>query len=315
MTPKPPKGKFSPKRFPERKLVTIGAGFKCSEGVVLCVDSQETVGALKIDVPKMSIRPRGNEANKTDKIRAIFVGAGSGPLIDKLVDELWIAATNTGGQSLKAATGAMQASLLDWHRKISLAYGQQKKPEAEILIALCCMDGFGLYKCVGPLLNEVQDYDLVGIGEELGKFLSEQAIHYDLSLYELTVLGLHVIANANKYVDGCGGEIHLAWLRVDGSIEVMTDHETRMMSEEIAKISSDFQYAFLQACTFSPEKNSFNSVIDQVKKSVRLGRKEIREELNSLYFFKKALLTRPRYKMIFTFHRVGWPPFRLRKPK
>jgi len=43
MISKKPLPRQKPERLPERKAVTIIAGFKCSDGIVVCADTQETV--------------------------------------------------------------------------------------------------------------------------------------------------------------------------------------------------------------------------------------------------------------------------------
>ena len=39
--------------------MTIIAGFKCSEGIVICADTQETIGTSKRSVPKLRFEPFG----------------------------------------------------------------------------------------------------------------------------------------------------------------------------------------------------------------------------------------------------------------
>ena len=55
--PKPPVAK--PNSKPERlrrKCVTIAAGFRCVDGIMLCADTQETLGFLKRKHPKLDVR-------------------------------------------------------------------------------------------------------------------------------------------------------------------------------------------------------------------------------------------------------------------
>ncbi len=45
-----PRAEFRPKskRLPKEKLMTIAAGFPCSDGLVLCADTQETITGYAI---------------------------------------------------------------------------------------------------------------------------------------------------------------------------------------------------------------------------------------------------------------------------
>jgi hypothetical protein len=42
---------------PERYIVTIAAGFYINGGIVLCADTQETVGIAKTWTPKLIVEP------------------------------------------------------------------------------------------------------------------------------------------------------------------------------------------------------------------------------------------------------------------
>src|SRR6266404_5629863 len=64
------------------EAVTIIAGFKGYDGIVLCADTQETVQGFKRKVPKLRVEP----AKVGGDLAVAFCGAGHGPFIDKVVD-------------------------------------------------------------------------------------------------------------------------------------------------------------------------------------------------------------------------------------
>ncbi len=73
--------------FRNEEALTICAGFKFNYGIVLCADSQETVGDMKFDAPKLVIRPTVGDPD--DELRMMFAGAGDAAFIDNLVDRIW----------------------------------------------------------------------------------------------------------------------------------------------------------------------------------------------------------------------------------
>ena len=88
IAPKPtllvkPKPKSTPQRLPERKYMTIAAGFVCNDGIVLCADSQEVVGDYKWPVKKLVI-----PNHMVDKTRLMIAGAGFGPAIDTATEKI-----------------------------------------------------------------------------------------------------------------------------------------------------------------------------------------------------------------------------------
>jgi hypothetical protein len=90
---------FSGSDSPEREAVTIVAGFKSGDGVVLCADTQETAGNLaKRNVPKLRFEPSSSYAilqrilsgEKDEGLAVAFCGAtDNGPFLDMLIDEAW----------------------------------------------------------------------------------------------------------------------------------------------------------------------------------------------------------------------------------
>ena len=87
MMPKPltfvPRKLSVPSRLPERKYMTIAAGFVCHDGIVLCADSQEVSGDYKWPVKKLVI-PR----SMVNKTRLMIAGAGFGPAIDTATQKI-----------------------------------------------------------------------------------------------------------------------------------------------------------------------------------------------------------------------------------
>jgi 20S proteasome alpha/beta subunit len=56
--PKPRIFRPKPRRLQKRRAVTIVAGFKTIDGIVLCADTQETIGGIsKRNVPKLRFEP------------------------------------------------------------------------------------------------------------------------------------------------------------------------------------------------------------------------------------------------------------------
>jgi hypothetical protein len=81
-------------RPPKRQVVTIIAGFRCQDGIVVCADTQETSGSAKRSVPKLQcfhgpvIGQDGSGLVNPDLALAIC-GAGDGPFIDKITSQAW----------------------------------------------------------------------------------------------------------------------------------------------------------------------------------------------------------------------------------
>ena len=306
-SPKPriwPKPK--PKRLPTRKAVTICAGFKSTFGVVLCADSQETVGALKIDVPKLIIKPQ--VGRRTDKLRMAFAGAGHGPFIDKLVEKMWQAAERGPDMSMTEIVSRIEAENLEWHRKLWAVYGQVKRPDAEILIAIYADDSVSLHRLTGPIINEIESYGFVGIGEELGTFMAEQVRADFDSVEDDVMVAIYILHNAKKYVDSCGGDTQIAAVLVDGSIHKMNNADVEAMSEGLSQIGKEIQYLFSIAGNLANKREEINKSARMTAHFVHQIRKETRNKIRHLFRVPRSL----RMSANTLYEKIEWPAIKRR---
>lgn len=65
------------------------AGFKCQDGIVVCADTQETLGSAKRNVPKLEFTHGPTWSAEQNKminhdLVLTMCGAGDGPFVDKV---------------------------------------------------------------------------------------------------------------------------------------------------------------------------------------------------------------------------------------
>src|ERR1700687_3473074 len=74
-----------PKRLPERKRMTLIAGFVCPDGFVIAADTEVSLGFVRIQEPKLL----GSDAiGRDNRYRLVLGGAGTGPYIDEAMQEI-----------------------------------------------------------------------------------------------------------------------------------------------------------------------------------------------------------------------------------
>jgi hypothetical protein len=195
-------------RLLEGKSMTIAAGYVCPEGVVLCADTEELRGEYKFRTPKLIVLPESEDATR---IKVVFAGAGDGYFIDKLVAEMWKAALHSSG-GIDQAVDAMEDAILRIHQKFWPVYPAAERPQADLLFAALVGGEIRLYKATGPIVNEVEGYELTGIGDVLARYIAARTYKDNLSLQEAAVLATYTLEQAKEYVDGCGGESHVVLL-------------------------------------------------------------------------------------------------------
>jgi len=224
-----------PKRLPERQAVTIIAGFRCADGIVVCSDTQETSGPAKRDVPKLRCEARGLA---TDTPLAVaFCGSGYGPLIDKLVDEAWKNIEPLA--AMDEVCAEIETTIKKMYQEYGRIYQRGQCPTAELIYGVKTADGHKLFSANGPIVNERPEYYSSGQGYYLADFLTSRMFTKYLSLQQCVILAAYVLFQVKENVEGCGGESHIAILRDDGDCGLLPNDRINVLTKLLESADSD----------------------------------------------------------------------------
>jgi hypothetical protein len=197
------------------------AAFKCRDGVVLGADSQETRGTFKVRVPKLVLRPE-YEFDAKNGTRVIFAGAGDGPFVDKLIDEMWKAAKASGKPSIALWYPAMQEAILSVHEKFWKVYPRGNQPLTSIAFAISTPDEVELYKSEGPIVSRIENYFVSGSSDELAPFIADSMIEKVDTIEEGAILAAYLLAMSSEYADGVGGDLQVIAMKKNGECRGLT---------------------------------------------------------------------------------------------
>ena len=194
--------------------MTIIAGFKCKNGIVVCADTLETSGPSKRQVPKLHFEE--TEIMPGEPIALAFCGAGYGPLIDKLFDESWKSAQRAA--TIDDVCGEIESTIKVLYKEYGEIYQAGACPTAELIYGVKTKDGnTKLFSANGPIVTERADYYSAGAGYYMADFLASRMYEKNLTLRQCVILAAYVLFQAKEHVDGCGGGSHIAALRNDGT--------------------------------------------------------------------------------------------------
>jgi 20S proteasome alpha/beta subunit len=217
MAAKPPK--------PRRNAVTIVAGFKSHEGVVVCADTQETIGQLsKHNVPKLCVEPsepyflRATTGGHVidNELAVAFCGAtDNGPYLDMVIDKAWHAARDA--TSLAEACSLIEDSIKGTHREYGGIYQLGFLPTTEIIYGVKMEGDSKLFYAYGPAVTEKDGYVAAGQGVHLANFLASRMHTEYLGLQQCIILAAYILFQTKEHVEGCGGDSQVAALRNQGT--------------------------------------------------------------------------------------------------
>lgn len=199
--------------------MTIIAGFKCEGGIVVCADTQETMSLGNVSISKRNV-PKLRFEENLGVVRAISglphiafaaCGAGYGPFIDKIVDEVWKMVKEA--ISFEEACGSAEAKIKSVYEEYGQIYQVGSLPEVELIYGIKAEGQSRLFQASGPIVNEKNGYAAAGCGTYMADYLASSMYRNTLTVRQCAILAAYILFQAKEHVDGCGGESHIAVLR------------------------------------------------------------------------------------------------------
>ena len=260
--------------------MTIIAGFKCIDGIVICADTQETLGTAKRDVPKLRFEPSDpltEQEENHSNLAAVFCGAGDGPFIDKLVTDAWTASKEE--KTLTAVCLAIECSIKAQYKEFGQIYQQGECPEVQLIFGVKMDSQSRLFTAMGPVVNERFGFDSGGIGHYMADFLSSKLHHSQMTTMQCAILAAYILFEAKAHVDGCGGDSQIALLRNNNSSGTV-DWARIGKITELVQVADDTASEILLAIANADDTDA--KMVEEIE--FRLGlmyqlRTSIREEI------------------------------------
>jgi hypothetical protein len=261
--------------------VTIIAGFKSYEGIVLCADTQETLEHAKRNIPKLRFEPLNTHGfpvqESIEDLAVAFCGAGDGPFIDKLVSEAWQGASVA--TSLDEACEAIEASIRRVYKEFGAVYQQGMCPEVQLIFGVKMDHRSRLFSAVGPIVNEKRGYECGGVGHYMADFLASRMYGDHLPIHACVILAAYILFQSKEHVDGCGGDSQIVVLREDGSSGIVDWKRVEVITELLSRSDRDVSELLLKSANLTITDNDLKEAASFTYDLLEVFRKNQREEL------------------------------------
>jgi 20S proteasome alpha/beta subunit len=174
--------------------MTVAAGFVCKNGIVLCADTEITVGSGKYQQSKVVHLDHASYA----------VYAGDVPFVAEIAPRL-----REKIKATKATPNIGPEIGAEWKRCFSEYYTQlpdSEKTFAYLLLTLWHPQRIKLFSALGRTFYEVETFEIFGTGADVMR--AAITPHYDpnIEIDEAAILGIYGILRAKQYAQACGGE-------------------------------------------------------------------------------------------------------------
>jgi len=266
----PPKAKW---QLPTRWSLTIIAGFKSSDGVVICADTQETQEPMKRHVKKVRMEPENASIRRIlggIDASAAFCGSGSGPFIDMLIDKAWKRASHT--KTLDDSCTAIEGEIKHAYKEYGEIFQPGSMPYAEIIYGVMAEGDSRLFLASGPIVVEKKEYETSGIGGDLANYLISRMYGSSLNLYQCVILAAYVLLQTKNHVEGCGGQSHIAVLRNDGESGVVDSRRVEAITDLLESADLHAGRLLLRAADLSKDEEALERSIQEFQTGVTMSR-------------------------------------------
>jgi hypothetical protein len=187
--------------------MTIAAGFKCSDGFVLCADTEITYADL---YKESRAKLRASRLPNCDLYWAI---CGNVDFVNMLMGKI-VEAAGECPDDMQQVRAAIERVCID----VSNAYPNHPQPEIPLLIHEPKTANMRFVKLSGPIVSPVSDWVCVGTGQPLASHLIGDVYRRTMAMQKVGVLAAYALAHVKRHAFGCGGSSQIVMVGNDGSI-------------------------------------------------------------------------------------------------
>jgi len=188
--------------------MTIAAGFVCTDGIVVCSDTEHTT------TTSISKKRRRKIFDIRPQVRDFVVtGAGDSRLIRRVAEDLERVFRGQVDLYADDVRSRLEEILAQIHNKHIFAFYKPTDPNCpsvQILVAI--RDGkqeLRLFSSQETVVTMVDDYEVLGTGADLGDFIADSFYEPNQHVSVVKVIALYMIGQAKRYSQHCGGDTHI----------------------------------------------------------------------------------------------------------
>ena len=195
--------------------MTIAAGIVCSDGILVCADSEVSIQPSK----------RHREKIYYFENHLQLTGSGNGDFIKMAFDKLCDEYRSARPVNRPDARQIAESLVFKIHKKHIFSFYQPSdpsRPMLDLLIACRCQDNeLALVRTRDTTAVLCDGYEATGSGEDLFEYWAQLFYKPEMTMDTMSYLMLFVLREVKRNVMGCGGESHVVWLPKDENAEIV----------------------------------------------------------------------------------------------
>jgi Proteasome subunit len=185
--------------------MTIVAGFKCKDGIVLAADTQ-------VSYPQ-SYSYESKIFDLSGRLSCFMAYAGNVPIAKEVKERLQQTVADTVEAS--QLIGNIKMELKELHTDYFSKAPQKEKDAVTALFCMFADQEWKLYCAWGNRFYPVDRFELLGVGIDTGNAVLEPLYRPELRVEEIAALAAYGLNILKKFVPGCGGESEIYKFEID----------------------------------------------------------------------------------------------------
>lgn len=186
--------------------MTIAAGVRCIDGIVICADTEHTSGDGKFEKPKVF----GHD----DWL--MVTGAGYSDYMNMAFDKLYERFLDNKAKDQRDARQAVEDVVMDIYEnnigKI-FAVGQPDSPYFHLIVGVRCLDGdLALIKTTYTSAVLTYGFEPVGVGANVFNYWAKFFFKKQRSIDVASYFCMFILQEVKTAVPGCGGGTVIAYM-------------------------------------------------------------------------------------------------------
>jgi 20S proteasome alpha/beta subunit len=243
--------------------MTAIAGFRCTDGAILCADSELDYGLVKRQVNKTR-----NYASIRTTACAAITGAGDWNDIVSVMDYVQ---SQWGEIEDGRSIGEVLAT------KVLELYERPHSDDWNPVVVLCIFGKRGSKAQIVHVSDRgsipVKDFACDGMGLVLSHYLGGTLYDESISLSEGLCLAAYILHVADQFAPSCGGLGNIVSINDSGSIDTELDWDIQVPREVYAQLIPAMRSVILGVANPSVARPTFNQRIAEFAKKLRNLRK------------------------------------------
>jgi hypothetical protein len=239
--PRPSARRKTPLQVVERRDVTLIAGFKCSDGFVICADSQETVGAYRVSQQKLIPFSAGN-------FELVAGGSGTnGTLIDSFVQRLQDNLGTATIKTLPELRDFIRQEMMDFNAREASSYSRKDR-EMRFVIGARSLGpaAAGAWVTSASRLTPIDGSTLIGWEDYRYTDVLTRLYRPGIPIGQGIFLGLHLMSLAEQTSNYIKAPVTVVTVK-DHELKTIPQAQVDALQDRVKLFGSQFDALFL-AC-------------------------------------------------------------------